>query len=125
MNQYLLMTLFQLKHYACDFPLQTVYMLGKGKKGTEWILPLVAHAGMHTLFTLAIILVYNPSCAWVALVDFALHFVIDRIKATYKLKEGAWEPHEKGKLLAKYYAAFGKDQMAHQLTYILIIYLIN
>lgn len=125
MSIYLLMVAFQVKHYLADFPLQTVYMLGKGKKGTDWILPLASHAAVHSVFTLIIILLHSPAHAYLALVDFALHFVIDRIKATYKLKEGAWEGSEKGALLGKYYAALGKDQMAHHLTYVLIMYLMS
>lgn len=124
MNTYLLLVLFQIKHYLADFPLQTGYMLGKGKKGTAWILPLIAHSGVHAIFTLVIALLANPRVAWVALLDFTLHFIIDRVKALYKLKEGTWEAHERPMLLTKYYAAFGKDQLAHQLTYILIAYLI-
>lgn len=120
---YLLLAFFT-KHYLADFPLQTVYMLGKGKKGFDWILPLTSHAGVHFLFTLVIILIYNPNLYYLSFIDFIFHFIIDRIKATYRLKEGTWEAHEKGKLLSKYYNALGLDQYAHALTYILIIHLL-
>lgn len=125
MSVYLMMVLFQVKHYVADFPLQNGYMLQKGKDGTAWILPLAAHAGIHALMTLVIILLANPEFYYLAGLDFVFHFVIDRIKARYKLKPGTWEPSEKGLLLSKYYRAFGKDQLAHYLTYSLIMFLMR
>lgn len=114
---------FFVKHYICDFPLQTPYMLRKGKSGTEWIVPLLSHALMHASFTAVILLIWKPQFVVLAVLDLSLHFVIDRIKATYKLPEGQWKPEEKGIYLTKYYAAFGKDQLAHYLTYALLVYL--
>lgn len=124
MSVYLMMVLFEVKHYIADFPIQTPYMLQKGKD-KSWVLPLASHALVHAAFTLAIILMARPEFWYLAGMDFILHFVIDRIKARYKLKPGTWEAHEKGKLLSKYYRAFGKDQLAHGLTYALIMYLMR
>lgn len=114
---------FFIKHYLSDFPLQTVYMLGKGKSGTQWILPLVSHCLVHAGFTALILALWKPEFIGLTVVDFVIHFVVDRIKATYKLPAGQWKPEEKGMYLSKYYAAFGKDQLAHYLTYALIVYL--
>jgi len=124
MSVYILMPLFYLKHYYADFPLQNGYMLQKGKD-KSWILPLATHAGVHAGFTLIIILLANPKFAYLALLDFVLHFMIDRVKARYKLKPGTWEASEKGQLLSKYYRALGKDQLAHYLTYSLIMFLMR
>jgi hypothetical protein len=118
----LLLILFQLKHFAADYPLQTVYMLGKGKKGLEWILPLGAHCSVHMMLSLMIIVCVKPEVAWLAVAEFFAHFVIDRMKATYRLPQGQWSNEEKGKYLSKYYFAFGVDQMSHHLCYILMVY---
>ena len=82
---FFLIAIFQIKHFLCDYPFQTPYMLGKFKSGKDWILPLSAHAGVHFLFTLVICLAVNPKLWWLALVDFVLHFTMDRIKASPKL----------------------------------------
>jgi len=123
-NLLLVMTALILKHFFCDFPLQTVYMLGKGKGGLSWIAPLAAHAATHALFTALILLIYNPRMLPLALLDFTAHFIIDRIKATYRLDSGVWADKDRGKNLSKYYMAFGLDQTAHYLTYVLILYII-
>lgn len=114
--------LLHIKHFISDFPLQTVYMLGKGKQGFAWILPLAAHCSVHMVMSALIILCFNPRMVWVAGIEFFAHFVIDRVKVTYKLPTGQWDAQDRGKYLAKYYTAFGLDQLAHQLTYVLMVY---
>lgn len=87
---FILLLLFQVKHYVADFPLQNTYMLGKFKKGWDFIGPLSAHCGVHALFTLLIAIVYGFSnipikyIIGLALADFVLHFIMDRIKASPK-----------------------------------------
>lgn len=117
-----LLVLFHLKHFFADFPLQTVYMLGKGKTRLAWIMPLSAHCAVHAGLSLMIILFVNPSLFWLAGFEFGAHFVIDRLKVLYKLPQGQWEWPDKGKYLAKYYTAFGLDQLAHQLCYVVMAY---
>lgn len=114
--------LFHMKHFFADFPLQTVYMLGKGKGGLAWVLPLSAHCAVHAALSLLIILFINPSLFWITGLEFLAHFAIDRCKVLYKLPTGQWEGADKGKYLAKYYTAFGLDQMAHQICYVIMVY---
>lgn len=116
------LVLFSIKHLLADFPLQTVYMLGKGKTGLAWIMPLSAHCAVHAGLTLPIILFVNPSLFWLVGAEFIAHFVIDRAKVSYKLPQGQWSASDKGKYLSKYYFAFGIDQMAHQICYIVMAY---
>jgi hypothetical protein len=78
---FILLILFQVKHFLADYPLQNNFMLGKFKPGWDFILPLVAHSGVHALFTLVICLFIAPHFWYLALVDFVVHFVMDRIKA--------------------------------------------
>lgn len=82
---YLLLLLFQVKHFLADYPLQGKYMLGKFKKYPDFILPLLAHCGVHAFFTFLIS--YFSTNSWlfslnVALFDLSAHFVVDRIKAS-------------------------------------------
>ena len=118
----ILLIAFQIKHYLCDFPLQTKYMLGKFKE-KDWIKPLSAHCRMHTFFTLAIIIIYgfiNPSTStWVLLLapfDFIMHFIMDRIKASPKIW-GKYTPDQQA-----FWNHIGIDQAFHHLTHYVIIF---
>lgn len=83
---FLLLVLYQIKHFLCDFPLQTPYMLGKFKKYPDFIKPLLAHAAVHGLTTLLIALWFKPEMALLlAMFDACTHFVVDRIKANPSL----------------------------------------
>lgn len=112
-----LLVVFQIKHFLADFPLQGKYMLGKFKTGTEWILPLAVHCAVHGLFTLLIIYYFKkPELSWLAAVDFAVHFTMDRIKAS---------PHILGRfpITSRYYWwTLGFDQMVHHFTNYFIIW---
>ncbi len=80
-----LLIIYQIKHFLADYPLQGKYMLGKFKPGWAWVGPLTAHAGLHGLFTLAIVLAFDPSKWWLAVFDFVIHFAMDRLKASPNL----------------------------------------
>jgi hypothetical protein len=129
---FLLLVIYQFKHFLADYPLQGKYMLKKFLPGTEWILPLMAHSGVHAVFTLAIALCFKPELAiTLALWDGIIHFTMDRIKASPDLL-GRFKP-----LTAKDYMestdaqkrantlfwwALGLDQMVHHLTHYGLIY---
>ena len=86
---WLLLVLYQVKHFVCDYPLQGKYMLGKFKGGRDWILPLAAHAGVHGVATFLITLCVKPKSAFlIALFDMVVHFTMDRIKASPGLLGG-------------------------------------
>jgi len=124
---FILLTLFQLKHFLADYPLQTPYMLGK-MKATGWIKPLAAHATIHACITAIIVLWYfillgQPTLAVIltpllALLDFTIHFIVDRIKASPNLG-GKFNPSQ-----PYFWWALGADQMAHHLTHYLIIFIL-
>lgn len=83
---FILLILFQIKHFVADYPLQNEYMLGKFKE-KGWILPLFCHSGVHAIITFIISLFFvdfNVSIC-VGLFDFAIHFTMDRIKASPKM----------------------------------------
>ena len=80
---FLLLIIYQIKHFLADYPLQGKYMLGKFKKSPDYIGPLLAHVGVHGAFTLAIASAFHCGYApWLALLDMVIHFVMDRIKAS-------------------------------------------
>ena len=122
-----LLILFQLKHFICDYPLQTPYMLGK-MKATGWVKPLAAHATIHALFTFIIsmwfIIISLPGVGFIliptllALLDFTIHFVVDRLKASPSIG-GRFKPDQ-----PYFWWTLGADQMVHHLTHYLIIFIL-
>ncbi len=96
-----LLVIYQVKHWLADYPLQRPWMLGKFlEKG--WVAPLAAHAGVHALFTLLIVLCCPGTTLLLAgllgAFDFIIHFTMDRIKASSKLM-GRWKPLSKTEFL--------------------------
>jgi len=86
MSLFVLLVIYQFKHFIADYPLQGKFMLGKFKGGKDWILPLLAHVGVHALFTATIALIVRPKIALqLALLDATIHFIMDRIKASPNL----------------------------------------
>lgn len=116
---FLLFVIYQLKHFLADYVFQLKFMaMGKAKTGLEWVVPLSAHAGVHALFTLAIVTWWRPEFWWLAGADFGIHFLMDRIKSS---------PQLMGKFRMGthlYWGALGFDQMVHHLTHIWIIWVL-
>lgn len=110
---------FRFKQLTCDFFLQSSWMaLNKGNPGVEGYKALFAHTAVHAVGATIIFLIFCPALWWFGLVDFAVHSVVDRLKAiiTYDKK---WTPTD-----WKFWWSYGLDQEAHNLThlaYILII----
>jgi hypothetical protein len=112
---FLLLILFQIKHFLCDYPLQTPYMLKKFS--ADWRKPLTAHAGVHAAGTYLICLFFGGifGALVLAMLDFTAHFAIDRAKVVY----GSFPMEDK-----RFWWALGLDQAAHHLTHLLIIALL-
>lgn len=133
---WLLLVLYQIKHFVCDYPLQGKYMLGKFKGGNEWILPLLAHAGVHGVATLLIALAVGSHHALsLAFFDMTIHFTMDRIKASPNLL-GRFKPLTAQTYMAAvkandqaalkgntyFWWSLGLDQGVHHLTHYAIIW---
>ncbi len=116
---FVLLIAFQVKHFLADFPLQFPYMLRKFRPGWEFILPLSSHCAVHALLTLVIVLCVRPSLWWLAVGDFWIHFVLDRLKSGPRFL-GRFQDQSK----TLYWAVFGFDQMAHHLTHFLIVWIL-
>lgn len=161
MYVFALLLIYQAKHFLADYPLQNSYMLGKFKPGWDFVGPLATHAGMHALLTffIAFFWLWKPFQntpllvpAGLALFDFVVHFVMDRIKAgphwlgrfkpldarCYALEvhvagdtvHGEFWDHLRPKARAAlrgntyFWWALGFDQMVHHLTHYAIIYIL-
>lgn len=112
-----LLVVFQIKHFVCDYLLQTSYMLGKFR-AEGWIKPLLAHCAVHAVGTFAITLyavwsIEGPFSLVapfaLAITDLMLHFIVDRLKADPNFG-GRWYNDQR-----EYWWVLGADQMAHHL----------
>jgi hypothetical protein len=120
----LVLLLLQLKHFVCDFLLQTKYQMRyKGIYGHPGGL---LHAGLHMIGSASVLIVLNvttllqmPVTPLLALLaaEFVLHYHIDWGK------EQIVKPfvEEQG---AVYWAIFGLDQFLHQASYVAIAYIV-
>ena len=112
---FVLLIAFQAKHFVADYLLQNSYMLGKFKE-YGWEMPLLAHVGVHIALTALIGILCGVSPAMIlaaCLVDFTVHFAVDRWKVllskTYTTQD------------AQFWHLLGADQMLHHLTHYGII----
>lgn len=116
-SAFLLMVVFQAKHFIADFPLQREYMLRKVRPGWDFVLPLSLHCFVHASMTLAICLAFRPALWWLALVDFGAHFIMDRLKSGPRYL-GRFNDRTR----TSYWTSFGLDQMVHHLTHIYVVW---
>jgi len=107
----LLLALFGIKHFICDFVLQFNYMLRE--KGIYGAFGGLHHAMMHGACTFAILSWFFPFALWAGFLDFIAHYHIDWAKQ--QLNKGL------GPADRMFWVWFGADQTAHYLTYIAII----
>lgn len=147
---WILLIVYQNKHWLADYPMQGQYMLGKFKPYPHFILPLLAHGAVHGLFTFAIALFLKPFAYALALglFDMIVHSIVDWIKAnpsiggrfealsknemknilSYIPTLGIEEVRKKfGKQLKSntyFWWALGLDQKAHHYTHYFIIWML-
>jgi hypothetical protein len=124
------LVLFQFLHYLADFPLQNEYHLGKFYK-TNWVHPLASHVHIHSLmmgiamytsglialfmgYDIELLILITLSCA-TYIVNFVVHFIVDRIKASPNLG-GRWKYPSKA-----YFNALGFDQFIHEVTNVVYV----
>lgn len=101
---------FALKHYLADFVMQTNWMARGKEQPTGWLRPLLVHVACHAGLTLALAFVFAPRLWWLALVDFGIHFGVDRSKTALS-QWGGWKPDR-----PQFWWLLGFDQFLHQLT---------
>jgi hypothetical protein len=116
METLVLLLLFQIKHWYADFKIQT-YMQTV-KKGV-WLDPIgISHSIDHAWTTLVALIVFSlfvPVAAWliavIAITEATIHYIIDFVKVKYGCKDNT-KP--------LFWNQFGLDQLAHQITYLII-----
>jgi hypothetical protein len=106
---------FQLKHYICDYVLQTPYQFQN--KGTYGHPGGFVHAGLHAIGTIAAFLVIPPGWGLgVAIIvgEFLIHYHVDWTK---EWAQRRWQLTTSD---GGYWRVYGADQLAHQITYVAI-----
>lgn len=111
----LIFCILQVKHFLADFVLQTPRMIHE--KGIYGASHGIYHSLVHAAGTLLAFVWLHPIIGLAtAFFDFLLHYHIDWFKNKFNrhyqltVKDSA------------FWAGFGADQLAHQLTYILLIW---
>jgi hypothetical protein len=113
-----LLLLLQIKHCYADFVMQTY--IQTVKKGV-WLDPTgVSHTTDHMICTLVAMLIFSffvpVSAIAIILVTFiegVVHYLVDYSKVKYGCKDNT-KP--------VFWTQFGLDQLAHQVTYIWMIW---
>lgn len=104
-----------VKHFVCDYPLQLPYMLeNKGKylaKGG------VHHALYHGAGTALVFVLFGMAeiAAVMAILDTLIHYHVDFLK----MKINKWADLKLDN--KRFWHLIGLDQLAHQLTYVLLV----
>ena len=107
----------ELKHFVADYLLQPGWILvGKGdfrKPGGY------AHSGIHAAFSAIVLAIAGtppiPLLAIIA-VEFVIHYLLDYAKIQYS------KSVHMDTQASRYWALFGLDQTAHQMTYIAMVW---
>ena len=115
---FLALALFALKHFVADFVLQTRWMMTE--KGHYGRLGGIAHATVHmgSSVPALVVLGAGPLAASILILfEGAVHYHLDFLKESIS-RRLAMDPSHKG-----FWILLGADQLLHQLTYILIVFL--
>lgn len=107
----------EAKHYIADYFLQPAWMLaGKGSLRHPGG---YAHAGVHAVFSVLVLLLAGtplPLLALLVTVEYAVHYGLDYAKIHYS--RGVHLDSEP----RRFWALHGIDQLTHQFTYAAMIY---
>jgi Protein of unknown function (DUF3307) len=111
--------LFQIKHFLCDFVLQTGWQVRH--KG-DYLHPAgFVHAGLHALGSIPAVMVLTKApaaIAFIILIEFIIHYHVDWLKV--RVDQALKLNHQN----QMYWVIFGIDQFIHQLTYLAIVFVL-
>lgn len=110
---------FQVKHFLCDFALQTQRQILK--KGVYGHPSGLSHAALHGLASLPALFILTSNGAaigWMVALEFVVHYHGDWAKAQIDTRFRLTTTHN------TYWIVFGIDQMVHQLTYVAMIFIL-
>lgn len=106
-----------VKHFICDFPLQSNPWLYRNK-GTYLHPGGLVHAGVHGIGTLLVLAPFIGSASMIyALIDMIVHYHIDWAKMNIN-QHYDLQPHTS----ERFWILLGFDQLLHHMTYFMIIY---
>lgn len=116
-----LFTFLQIKHWYADFKIQTYQQTVR--KGIYRDLIGISHSIDHVWTSMVVLLVFSIFIqaipVWtiivIPLLEGIVHYHIDWTKVRYGCKDNT-KP--------QFWNQFGLDQLAHQLTYVAMIYII-
>jgi hypothetical protein len=110
----LVLFLLQVKHFVADFMLQTHRMVIE--KGTYGARHGIYHSLIQAAGTFLAFAWIHPALGLItALFDFVVHYNVDWAKMNINKKYG-YTPAD-----PKFWFWLGLDQLAHQLTYVLMV----
>lgn len=108
-------TILQVKHFICDYPLQSFYQLNnKGKYGHPGG---ILHSGIQAVGTIVAFIAVPPTLALGAAIvvgEFLVHYHVDWAKSNY-IRSAGYTVKDSG-----FWTAIGADQLLHHLTYVVI-----
>lgn len=119
-----LLSLFIIKHFVCDFPLQTIWMVTN--KGTYGHPGGLAHIAVHALGTFAILTVFGQtteiffspgSFLMILLFEAVVHYHTDWFKMNLN-KMMNWTCDKS----SEFWILLGVDQLIHYFTYIFMVW---
>lgn len=106
-----------VKHFVCDFPLQTSPWMYRNK-GIYLHPGGIAHSAVHALGTWLVLVFFIGAQAWLyALLDFIVHYHIDWAKLQLNKRFGLRPDNSNW-----FWILLGLDQLAHHITYFVIVY---
>lgn len=111
----LVLLILQIKHYLCDYLLQSEYQYSN--KGIYGHPGGILHAGLHALFTVSAFAAIAPSLRLglaIVVGEFIVHYHLDWTKEQI-LRRRQWTFPQ-----AQYWWVFGADQALHEITYLAI-----
>lgn len=116
--QLTLIALLLIKHCIADYFMQYPWMLRD--KAVYCAPGGIAHSGLHGILTTVVLMPFIGFGALAyGLFDFFVHYHVDYIKSNWNVRTQA-SPSE-----TRYWYAFGLDQLAHMMTYVVIVALIT
>lgn len=112
----IILLLLQIKHWYFDFANQTTDEIKYKGIYLDW--RGITHSLKHAVATTAIFFLFaNLEIAIIlGLIDFLIHYHVDWIKMKWGTKDIT---------TLKFWNQFGLDQLAHQITYLMLILLLT